>query len=61
MPGREKQATGQAAETAAAASTAGYIGWSPEANRAAYKVGSAVKGPVETDTAAGKPAPQFYR
>jgi hypothetical protein len=36
--GSPTQATGTAAESAAAAATAGFLGWSPEADRTPYTV-----------------------
>ena len=38
--GQPTQVTGAAAETAAAAATNGYFGWTPEQNRAVYTLGS---------------------
>jgi len=55
------QLSGQAAETLSAAATAGFIGWTPEATRTRYKVGSVTKAEVETAVAAGGQTPQFFR
>lgn len=52
--GQPTQVTGVAAETAAAAATNGFFGWTPEANRAAYTLGSGSankKGAAETPDA----------
>jgi hypothetical protein len=38
--GQPTQVTGTAAESAAAAATNGFLGWSPDSNRAVYTVGS---------------------
>jgi hypothetical protein len=55
------QTAGTAAESAAAAATAGFLGWTPETNRVAYKAGSSTKGPHENAAIAGTPQPRFYR
>lgn len=55
------QSAGTANESNTVSPTAGFIGWTPETNRAAYKAGSSTKGPVETAAAAGNEPPQFYR
>ena len=46
--GQPTQATGAAAESAALAATAGYLGWSPEADRTAYTVRNGSDGSVAT-------------
>lgn len=59
--GAPTQATGTAAETPAAVTTNGFIGWSPEASRATYTVASSnKKGAAEVTNTATR-AKQFYR
>lgn len=61
--GQPTQVTGTTAESAAAAATNGFIGWSPESNRSVYTVGSgstSKKGSAEV-TDAGTRVKQFNR
>lgn len=60
--GQPTQAAGVAAESAAAAATNGFVGWSPEANRAIYTVssGASKKGAAEVSDTTTRNK-QFYR
>ena len=61
--GQPTQATGTTAETPAAVASAGFLGWTPEANRAVYTVGSGSsnkKGPAEAPDSTTRNK-QFYR
>ena len=46
--GSPTQATGAAAESIAASATAGYLGWSPEADRSAYTLRNGSDGSAAT-------------
>ena len=61
--GQPTQSAGTTAETLAAAATAGFLGWTPETNRAAYTVGSGSsnkKGAAEVPDSTTRKK-QFYR
>jgi len=61
--GQPTQASGSSAETPAAVASAGFLGWTPESNRAAYTVGSGSgnkKGSAEAPDSTTRNK-QFYR